>query len=196
VILFRSVVDRPASKNVAFLFGSFDSAWPDMPDSANCLVGFGTQFDEEPRRDRPRAAETTAAMYEHAAAGSNNPARIGASDDPSSLEVTIRYRNVTDRQMNPSHPVSFDDAREPRDLEELEFAGLDQRHDHFRPQSLIAATSLSRSRSQPPCRSFLPGHRVKPMTPGAPNGETSAIHSGSVRLLFIDLHQDVRLIGY
>jgi hypothetical protein len=34
-------------------------------------------------------------MYEHAAAGSNNPAQIGASDDPSSLEVTIRYRNVT-----------------------------------------------------------------------------------------------------
>jgi hypothetical protein len=73
------------------------------------------------------AAEPTTAMDDYAAAGSNNPAQIGASDDPPSLEVTIRYRNVTDRQVNPSHPVSFDGAREPRDFPEETFRRLARR---------------------------------------------------------------------
>ena len=78
---------------MAFLLEGFDSAWPDMTDGANCLVGVGTQLYEEPSRDRPRATETTAAMDEHAAAGSNNSAQIGAGDDPSGLEIEIRYGN-------------------------------------------------------------------------------------------------------
>src|SRR5580704_8512977 len=128
----RDVGDRPAGQDVLFLLAGFDSTGPNPTDGANCLGGIHSELDEQPRRDRPGAAETAATVHEHPAAAPKNPAQIGAGGNPPGLEPLIGNGNIDNRQVNPSHSVLLDHGWQIDDVEHLELAGLDQRDNYLR----------------------------------------------------------------
>jgi 8-oxo-dGTP diphosphatase len=120
------VHDRSTLVHVVFLFARLDGPGPRLPNRLDRLVRFSSELDQQARCDEPRTSAPAATVHHDAVAPIELTSHQMADQHPTPLEHRIRYADVLDWRMHPSHAACLYGRAEPLDLQHVELVCFDQ----------------------------------------------------------------------